>query len=157
MNNKNKNIIIIILIVIIVVLIGYIVYGKTTSNENNLSGEVGQNTNTKINLENIKYDYNDKIIGKYANKNDAEDYFVLYSDGKADLNYPSGDNGSYIKKEKINYTITYNESIVIINFSGLSEIEGPIKVGLLTENRYVFANTTTNPSTGALMFVYERD
>ena len=125
-----------------------------TNDDENIVNNNQDNNENNINLDNIKYDYNDNILGKYVNKNNQEDYFILYSDGKADMSYPSGDRGTYVKKEKINYGITYNESIVILNFYELTEPESPIKIGILTDSGYMFAHTTTTAANGALMFDY---
>lgn len=165
--NNNKGVIALLIVIIVILLAlcvlfatGTISFNSNKVNDNDTNENINDNSDDQlnnknnINLDNIMYDYNDKILGKYVNKNNKDDYFILYSDGKADMSYPSGDRGTYVKKEKINYGITYNESVVILNFYDLSETESPIKIGLLNDSSYVFAHTTTTAANGALRFDY---
>ena len=175
-SNKGLIGIIVILVVIIIALTTIIIMDKLDDNENKTSNDntnVTENNNIKDNdntvtdnnkenevsenkEESIKIPNN--LVGKYVNKNNKDDYFILKSDGTAQLSFITGDGNRPIATNEVaKFKILYlSEYEIIIEFYNGTIPFSPIKIGNTSNNGFIFADTQTGPGNNAFEFVYQK-
>lgn len=164
-SNKGLIGLIIILVIIVIALTTIIVMDKLNNNDKN--NKVTDNT-TNVTENNIKDDDTVKkdesikipnnLVGKYVNKNDKADYFILKSDGTAEIAFATGDgNRPIATNEDAKFKILYlSEAEIIIEFYNGTIPFSPIKIGNISDNGFIFADTQTGPENNAFEFVYQK-
>lgn len=176
-----RNIIIIILTLLVLGLVGYIVYDKVLLKENNSNVDnnfVNTNNNNTQNSNGKIYIKRDgvisleavptNIVGKYVNKVDKNDYFILNSDGTAIVSFPTGGRGYVAINDQVTFQLTYHPNslsysdevtVELYNKSGINPFS-PMRIGMKDSNgNYKFTVTEPTPTAnvGSYDFIKEQD
>ena len=165
-SNKGLIGIIIILIIIIIALTAIVVMDKLNNNDKN--NKATDNTNNITENNKKEEEVTDKkeesinipndLVGKYINKNEKDEYFILKADGTAELSFITGDGRNPVVTNKnAKFKILYSSDFdIIIEFYNDALPYSPVKIGRMLDDNITFADINSGPTNNEFDFVYQK-